>query len=125
MTAAEQPGCVLIVDDNLEYAENIAEILAIDGWSTHVAGSAEEALSVALAAEFNILLTDFRLPGMNGVELIKTMLRQDLKPVSIVMTAYASEETESFARKVGARLLHKPVDLPGLNQLIRDEQGSA
>jgi DNA-binding response OmpR family regulator len=113
------------VDDNLEYAENIAEILDIHGWRTRVAASAEEALSTALTAPCDVLLTDFRLPGMNGVQLIESLRRQDLKPVAIVMTAYASEETESFTRKVGARLLHKPLSLMGLNQLIRDERGSA
>lgn len=123
--ATEPPGCVLIVDDNLGYAENIAEILAFSGWSTRVAGSAEEVLSTALTAECNVLLTDFRLPGMNGVELIKTLRRQALKPVCIVMTSCATGETEVAARGVGVRLLHKPLNILLLNGFLRDVEGSA
>src|SRR6476620_7473044 len=60
MTGGRQ---VLIVDDNLALAENIAEILQLDGHIARVAGSAEELFSNAWEDELDVVVTDYRLPG--------------------------------------------------------------
>ena len=71
---------VLIVDDNVGLAENIAEILGIDGHSTVVAASAEEALAMAFASEPEVIVADYRLPGINGADLVKAV-PEDANPV--------------------------------------------
>jgi DNA-binding response OmpR family regulator len=111
---------VLIVDDNLELAENIAEILTFEGYLTEVSGSAEEALPNALRAEVGIVVTDYRLPGMTGADFIKR-LRQHRKHLhAVVISAYTDERTVSAAREVGARFLSKPVDFALLSSFVRD-----
>jgi DNA-binding response OmpR family regulator len=109
---------VLVVDDNQDLAENIAEILALRGFAAVVATSAEEALPKALADGPDLLVTDFRLPGMSGAELVQRV-RETLRTVrAIVMSAYTDDNTIAAARAAGATFLPKPVDLSTLSQAI-------
>ena len=62
---------ILVVDDNVPLAENLAEIFELDGHTTQIAASAEEAFAKALENEPDVVVTDYRLPGMNGAALVK------------------------------------------------------
>jgi DNA-binding response OmpR family regulator len=124
-TLSKERGPVLIVDDNVELAENIAEILEMAGHVTDVAASAEEALRKALTRNFDVLVTDFRLPGMNGVDLVWMMRRHRQQVVAIVISAFADEGTMLAARDAGARFLEKPLDCMILERLVRGPEGSA
>jgi DNA-binding response OmpR family regulator len=110
---------VLIVDDNLELAENIAEILTIEGYRTEVAGSAEEALPRLLGPEIDVLVTDYRLPGLDGAALVRTarVTRERLR--AIVMSAFTDENTVNDAARAGAEFLPKPLDLLLLGRYLR------
>ena len=110
---------VLVVDDNVEYAQNIAEILAIGGCETEVYASAEEALLVALAPQIRAVITDYRLPGMNGIELVRRILSERAGVQAIVISAYADDIAVDAARMLGANFLPKPVDVAALERLIR------
>jgi DNA-binding response OmpR family regulator len=109
---------VLIVDDNLALAENIAEVLSMDGVQTDVAGSGEEALPKAAGDDLRVLLTDFRLPGLNGAELIDEVRRTRNDIHFIVMSGHTDEQTMSRAQAAGARFMAKPLDLGMLAQLV-------
>jgi DNA-binding response OmpR family regulator len=120
---ARNPRRVLIVDDNVELAENIAEILQMDGHSTDVAASAEDALPKAVQAEPDVLLADFKLPGMNGVDLVRQFCATRTRVFAIVMSAYTDDVTVQTAREVGATFIPKPVDYELLVRWVR--KGSA
>ena len=109
---------VLVVDDNLEYAQNIAEILAIGGCATEVYGSAEEALPVALAPAVTTVITDYRLPGMNGIELVRRIRSERSGVQAVVISAYADDKAVDAARMLGADFLPKPVDFSALGRLV-------
>lgn len=110
---------ILIVDDNVELAENIAEMLALEGYRTTVAASAEEALPRALRADVSFLVTDFRLPGVDGAELV-TRVRQAREEVRfVVMSAHTDESTQRRAEAAGATFFSKPVNLRALAALIQ------
>jgi CheY-like chemotaxis protein len=115
---AREATCVLVVDDNVEYAQNLAEILEIGGCATEVFASAEDALPVALNPRVTLVVTDYRLPGMNGVELVRRILSErDVK--AVVISAYADDTTVLAARQLGAVFLSKPVDFTALGHLAR------
>ena len=115
---------VLIVDDNLAYAQNIAEILETRGCRTAVFETAEEALPRALAPEVTCVITDYRLPGMNGVELVRRLRLEQPRVLSILISAFADDEVVDGARALGAEFLPKPVDF-GLLDRIVGRTGSA
>jgi len=109
---------VLIVDDNQDLAENIAEILSMRGYATEIATSAEEALPMALPDGPGILVTDYRLPGMTGADLVREIRQRRAALRAVVMSAYTDERTISAARRAGADFLPKPVDFASLSQLL-------
>jgi len=123
--AEAAPAHVLIVDDNLAYAENLAEILALSGCPSAVFATAEEALPAALGPDANAVITDFRLPGMNGIELIAQIIRARGALPAIVISAYADEGVVDAARALGAEYHAKPVALPLIERFVRDLRAQA
>jgi DNA-binding NtrC family response regulator len=116
---ASEAARVLVVDDNVEYAQNIAEILAIGGYATEVFATAEEALPVALAPLVTAVITDYRLPGMDGIELVRRILSERTGVKAVVISAYADDHAVDTARLLGANFLPKPVDVGALERLVR------
>jgi DNA-binding response OmpR family regulator len=112
------PNRVLIVDDNQDLAENIAEILAMRGYATEIATSAEEALPKALPDGPAMLVTDYRLPGMTGADLVREIRQKREAVRAVVISAYTDERTISAARSAGADFLPKPVDFTSLSRLL-------
>lgn len=113
---------ILIVDDEAPLLRNLASYLASfdDALGVLTAASGEEAI-VALESQpaVELLLTDVRLPGMDGIELIRqaTELVPGLRV--IVMTAFPSRDIRRTATAAGAvRYLEKPLDLPELRTIV-------
>jgi DNA-binding NtrC family response regulator len=116
------PRRILIIDDNATLAENIAEILAMDGHVTEIAASAEEAMAKMAPNRPDVVVTDYRLPGMDGASLLRELRKTGLRVVAIVISAYSDSRTINDARSTGATFVPKPVDFGILGRLIRDEQ---
>lgn len=119
------PRRILIIDDNVNFAENISEILQIEGHLTEVAASAEEALSKALAARSDVVITDYRLPGIDGASLLRRLQEMGLRIHAIVISAYTDERTVADARNAGATFVPKPIDFEILGRAILAKEGSA
>jgi CheY-like chemotaxis protein len=110
---------ILVVDDHVYLAENIAEILEGEGYQTRVAISAEQALDTLDQDEIHAVITDYRLPGRNGAQLIREMRRRGRQIPAVVMSAYSDEETIAAARAAGAQeVLTKPVMIVQLLGLV-------
>lgn len=108
-------GRILIVDDQIALAENIAEILQSVGFQTELAASAEEALARVAQGGITGVVTDFRLPGASGAQLTEALRRAGHRMPILVMSAYTDEATIEQSRAAGAWLfLPKPVPLPAL-----------
>ncbi len=110
---------VLIVDDNVDLAENIAEILQIDGHRTEVASSAEEALERVLGSDLDAVVTDYRLPGISGALFIERIRKNGNPLLAVVISAYTDDQTIREAQEAGATFMAKPVDFKVLSQWIR------
>lgn len=111
---------MLIVDDNLPLAENIAEILEIEGVRAVVVTSAEDALAKTTQKMPRVIVTDYRLPGMNGVELLKTLAKAGVRARAVVISAYSDGSTIKDAEEAGAAFVPKPLDFPTLFELVRE-----
>jgi DNA-binding response OmpR family regulator len=111
---------VLIIDDNIDLAENIAEILQMDGHATDVAASAEDAFPKVALAEPDVVVTDYRLPGMTGAAFVRQFRQTCAKGRAVVISAYTDDRTIKEARDAGATFMAKPVDFKLLVRMIRD-----
>ena len=111
---------ILIIDDNVALAENIAEILGYEGHATDIAASADEALAKALDQAVDVVVTDHRLPGMNGVDLL-LQLRDILNPLrAVVITAYMDDRMVTQAEDLGAAVMPKPINFGLLSLSVRE-----
>lgn len=109
---------VLVVDDNLELADNIAEFLGMCGFVAEVAGSAEEALARPRPGSKQRVVADFRLPGINGLAMIKAMHGAGTRLHAIVISADVDDGIVADVRAAGAAFLPKPISFDALHQFI-------
>ena len=108
---------VLVVDDEEKLRRVVELQLKTAGFEVVQAGSAEDALKLTDGAD--VILTDLRLPGISGLELLANLRRQDSHTPVIVMTAFGSIETAVDAMKAGAvDFLPKPFSLDHLMTVI-------
>jgi len=102
---------ILIVDDDDNMAKTLARVLELRGYQAEVANSGEEALQLAQGSDFDCMLSDIKMPGMNGVELFQNFQRLHPEIPIMMMTAYAPSDllTTSISKGVVA-VLNKPLD---------------
>ena len=109
----------MVVDDNVELAENVVEILEVAGYPAVLVSSAEAALLRIAQGGIGALITDFRLPGLTGAELITELRRSGCAIPMAVMSAYTDTASVQRAEAAGALdVLPKPLDLGRLRRLV-------
>ncbi|MBL8683098.1 MAG: sigma-54-dependent Fis family transcriptional regulator [Myxococcales bacterium] len=93
---------ILVVDDDDALARFVAEILVDQGYSVSTAPSAERARESIEAEDFDVVVTDLRMPGGSGLELIGWIKNYDPRLAVLAITAYGSIETAVQAVRMGA-----------------------
>ncbi len=104
---------ILIVDDNSEFCDSMSRVFARNGLKVAVAGSGEEALTMARQTKFRIAFVDLRLPHMDGVETYMKLKDLDPALAGIMMTGYGDDYAGRLrmAEVAGkASCLFKPFD---------------
>jgi two-component system, NtrC family, response regulator AtoC len=111
-------GTILIVDDEKPTREGLRQSLE-DEFDVYTAGNADEALNVLATDQIDLVLTDLRLGGEDGMALIEKILQRPRPPVCMLMTAYGSISTAVEAMKRGAYdFVTKPVNIDELGLKI-------
>ncbi|MGD9223091.1 MAG: response regulator, partial [Desulfobacteraceae bacterium] len=93
---------ILVVDDELVVRDSLKEWLVDEGFGVEMAESGEQALEKLGAEVFHLMLTDIKMPGMDGVELLQQAKERYPDLTVVMMTAYATVETAVEAMKIGA-----------------------
>ncbi|MEO1167020.1 MAG: response regulator, partial [Chloroflexota bacterium] len=107
---------VLVVDDEGANRYSVSKTLQRVGYIVSEAGSGEEALDHLTGQEFDVVLTDIRMQGIDGVELLRRIKEESPDAIVILMTGYASLGTAVEALRLGA---HDYLIKPSSNQDIR------
>lgn len=117
---------VLVVDDNPDVLAFLVHVLAQDGFDAIRAASAEEAIEKFAAAPADAVLTDLRLPGQNGIDLLCQIRRIRPATVVFVMSAYGEWDLDLQAMNEGAaEFLARPFRAAALLQKLRRSLGLA
>ena len=100
---------VLIVDDDRDHAESVADILEMRGYAVALAASGEQGVGLFRASDYHVVLMDVKLPGMNGVETFAEFKRIRPSARVLMMTGFSVEELVAEAVGNGALgVLQKP-----------------
>jgi DNA-binding NtrC family response regulator len=95
-------ACVCVIDDQAMMRDSVTATLTSQEHEVHAFDNAQDALTAIRQRSFDVVLTDLRLPGMDGVAMLREMRRLGLDTPVILMTAYASVATAVEAMKLGA-----------------------
>jgi len=115
------PSKVLLVDDEREFAQTLSERLQMRDMPTAVVYGGEEALSVVDEEEPEVMVLDLKMPGIDGIEVLRRVKQEHPNVEVIVLTGHGSKEIEKLCMELGAcAYLEKPVDIEQLTQTMKD-----
>jgi len=111
---------ILIVDDEKVQREMLEGFLRKQGYGVETAEDGQTALEKFRSGAFDLILTDYRMPGMDGIQLLREGKRMNPETVWVILTAYGTVGTAVTAMKEGAYdYLTKPIDLDELLLLVQ------
>jgi DNA-binding NtrC family response regulator len=115
----------LIVDDHLGMRSTLQDILEDYGFLVSSAASGEEAVKICKENDFDVILMDVRLPGINGVETLKKIKKFSKATRIIMMSAFSMEDLKKKAIQEGAlTFLQKPLNIPVVIELIEEDKAN-
>ncbi len=114
---------ILVVDDDLGMGETIFDILSDIGYNVDVANDGYKAIDMIITNDYDMVLMDIKMPGINGVEVLKKI--RGIKPSLKVfmMTAYTTDDLVEESLKIGAYgVISKPINIDRLLHFIKKIQ---
>jgi len=112
---------VLLVDDEREFAQTLSERLQMRDLSTAIAHDGEEALSHVEKTEPEVMVLDLKMPGIDGIEVLRRVKERHPKVEVIILTGHGTEEDKALTLELGAfAFLEKPVEMEILAKTVRD-----
>src|SRR5437667_1743602 len=110
---------ILLIEDDPAIVTSLQQILAADGYAVSLAKRGDEGLAMAQSQPFDVVVTDLKLPGLSGLELIRQLHTSKPRLPLILMTAHGTTETAIEATKFGAYdYLLKPFEMAELIELV-------
>ncbi|UCE19755.1 MAG: response regulator [Gemmatimonadota bacterium] len=110
---------ILVVDDEQETRELLSEFLNLRGYEVLTASDGFEALTTFKSERPHIVLLDTKMPGLDGVEVLRRIRALDKEVGVIMVTGVKDEKVGEYALKLGANdCLTKPIDLDDLEKSV-------
>ena len=121
------PPAIVLVDDEPDVRRILGRLLAsvADGYELISVGTGADALAAVTARPILLLMTDYNMPGMNGVELTQRVKVTSPTTTVVLITAYATAELERRGREAGADyFVPKPFSFDQVKAIVRKVLGS-
>lgn len=114
------PSKILLVDDEREFVQTLSERLLMRDMGSAVAYDGESALEVAREDEPDVMILDLKMPGIDGIEVLRRVKSTQPEIEVIILTGHGSEADEKLCMQLGAfAYLQKPVDVEELSATIK------
>lgn len=121
-------GTILLVEDNLSFQQNLAVVFRSAGYETLMAASGQEGFTVLTNYNVHLIVLDYRLPDMNGMQFFEKLLTDDrhleFRSIPVVaMTGFpiTDEEKEQFLRQGAKAFITKPTSFGELKKIVDRE----
>jgi len=106
---------VLLVDDEKEFVESLSERLELRNLEADIAYDGEQALEVIKKGKHDVMVLDLRMPGIDGIEVLRRVKKSNPDVQVVVLTGHGTEKDEEQAKKLGAfAYMKKPADIDQL-----------
>jgi nitrogen regulation protein NR(I) len=113
------PAKVLLIEDDPGITDTLCRVLAGEGFEVRVERRGDTGLALAAAGSFHVIITDLKLPGVGGLEIVRQLHATQPRLPIILVTAFGTTDTAIEAMKFGAfDYLLKPFDIPRLIELV-------
>jgi DNA-binding NtrC family response regulator len=114
------PSKVLLVDDEREFVQTLSERLQMRDMGSAVAYDGESALELVNEDEPEVMILDLKMPGIDGMEVLKKVKTTRPNIEVIILTGHGSDDDRKVCMELGAfAYLHKPVDIDVLSDTLR------
>lgn len=115
------PSKVLLVDDEREFVQTLSERLQMRDVGSAIAYDGESALSLVAEDEPDVMILDLKMPGIDGIEVLKQVKNSRPNIEVIILTGHGSESDRDICMNLGAfAYLQKPVDIDELSRLLKE-----
>ena len=112
---------LLLVDDEKDFTEILSERMVARGYAVEIADSGQTAIEKVKKHTFDAIILDLAMPGMDGIEVLKILLKENPDFQIIFLTGHATLEKGIEAVKLGAvEFMEKPVDIDTLIEKVND-----
>ena len=113
---------ILIIDDNRSVLESYGRLFRRHGYEPRLeANGLSVEKNLEAYQEVELVILDYRLPGLNGLDLLRRLRNRNLTAPAILVSAHASSEMFAEARRLGIlRILSKPVEVRGLLRVVAE-----
>jgi len=116
-----EKGRILIIEDDEEMRSLLEDYLEEEGFETDSVGNGSEAFRILVREIFDVVITDIRMPGLTGLDIIPGVRKLQPDTSIIVITAFGSEEVHQKAIQRGAdSYLEKPLRFQELRRMIHE-----
>lgn len=121
MTETQEPFRIIVVDDEEIVLSLIRDTFEEEGYAIKTASNGEDALKLTIDETFDLLITDIRMPGMDGIELVRRVREKQPDIGVIFMTGYANLNSAKNAIKQGAfDYIMKPFEIAEIRKAVKD-----
>jgi len=111
---------ILIVDDEVDFAETFAERLRLRGFTVSVVNGGEQALRMVDESAVKVMVLDLKMPGMDGMEVLRRVKKDHPEVEVIILSGHGSELDEAYGRNLGAfEYFRKPADIGDVVEAVK------